>query len=261
LPKGSFENTGIEIKIHYGEEGPIIGKGKSKAISIEVTNHTREAWEGSFALKLPSGWIEIEEHPFTLASKMTLEWNVNVQANEVIAPSYQLTLCINRKHDNQFWNKERVQFSLVAASQWSLRAPGRNEAVEFALPGNAINFNKLLQTEQNGIYSAATIFVNPSKRNVRLIAATSAPVKVYLNGALLFEDENQSLFMSAFHRAVASKSAEFTLDAGRHKLEIEVVKETDEPLEVYILPVSTGETKTPGPFYYYVDCLLDSGTL
>ncbi|QGQ95196.1 ADP-ribosylglycohydrolase family protein [Paenibacillus psychroresistens] len=255
LPQGTFDNSGLELLIDYGVDGPVIGSGANKQVKFILTNHSKELWEGKLKLTLPNGWTEIDERDFTLECEASLEWNVEVQTNETTSASNELSLHIARYHDDQIWHKETVHFILVTAARWSLRGPDQESAVEIDLPGNAINFSELLNTQQVGTYYASSNLFNPSTRTVLLIAATAAPVKLSLNGKLLFEDEHQTEFMPAYHRAVSSKSVEFVLEEGTHKLEIEAIKQTSEKLEVYILAIAASKTKTPGSFYSYTDIL------
>ena len=59
----------------------------------------------------------------------------------------------------------------------------------------------------------------------------------------------------AFHRAPVSRTAVVELTEGEHSLEI-VVNINGDPKAVYVLPVATAETKSPGPCYYLTDIIM-----
>jgi hypothetical protein len=111
-----------------------------------------------------------------------------------------------------------------------------------------------LHTDKPGVYKAATRLFIPGDRELRLVIATSAPVKAALNGRTIVADDKEAAFMPAFHRAPASRCVTLPIAAGEHRLELEIVKK-DRPLEVYVLPVSSKSKKQPGSYYYLTDVL------
>jgi hypothetical protein len=124
-------------------------------------------------------------------------------------------------------------------------------------PGNRIGLEKVFMNLEDGVYRARTKLHNPSERDVRLIAAANAPVKLKLNGETLIDCQETLPFMPAFHRANAKQLAELKLAAGSHEVEVETVK-NGRPVELYILAVSTRQTASPGAFYYYTDLIWGS---
>ncbi|WP_248930481.1 ADP-ribosylglycohydrolase family protein [Paenibacillus hamazuiensis] len=254
LPKGTRSNMGVELIVDYGDEGPAIGRGQSKPIAVTLINRSAEAWEGLLRLSVPAGWRGPAAEKLELKPGQEASWTLQVFSDREIKPYYALQLEIERHHDGHFWNAESVPLHLVSATHWQLRGPSDSDWREAVMPGNRIDFAGALQTSESGIYRAATTLCSPDSRQIRLIVATAGPVKAYLNGKLLIQDERETEFMPAFHRAVPDKLAEFKLPDGEHRLEIEAVK-GDAPLELYVLPVSMKMTKTPGPYYFYTDVL------
>ncbi|NOU98400.1 hypothetical protein GC093_35040 [Paenibacillus sp. LMG 31456] len=254
LPKGTKNNIGLELIIDYGNQGPSIGKGQSKDIAVTLINRSTEAWEGLLRLTVPEGWSGLTEEKLDLKPNQEISWTLQVTANGEMKAYYPLQLEVVRNHDNHFWNSETVPFYLVSASHWKLNGPENNGWQEAIIPGNRIDFADVLQTSDAGLYRASTTLYNPEAKQIRLITATASPVKAYLNGKLIINDDNETDCMPAFHRAIPSKLVEIKLPAGEHLLEIEVMK-GEEPLELYVLPVAVKNTKTPGPYYYYTDVL------
>lgn len=111
-----------------------------------------------------------------------------------------------------------------------------------------------MATDTEGLYRAKTTLINPSDRKVRLIAPSNTPIILRLNDEIVINCQSIPAFMPAYHRAPKEQWIELTLGAGEYEVEVEVRKE-GVPLETYILPVSTRDTETPGPFYYYTDML------
>jgi hypothetical protein len=194
------------------------------------------------------------EQRLELGPQQEASWTLQITADDTVRASHRLQLDIVRDHDDHFWNVETVPFYLVGASHWRVSGPGGGEAQAVSFPGSRIDFAAALHTEEAGVYRAATTLYNPADKRLRLIAATAGPVKAYLNGELIIQDESRTDFMPAFHRAVPAKLAEIRLPAGEHVLEIEAVKGT-EPLELYVVPVSPKDTKTPGGYYFHTDVL------
>ncbi|MCR8636843.1 ADP-ribosylglycohydrolase family protein [Paenibacillus radicis (ex Xue et al. 2023)] len=254
LPKGTKNNIGLELIIDYGNQGPSIGKRQSKDIAVTLINRSMEAWEGWLKLAVPEGWRGLTEEKLDLKPNQEMSWTLQVTANEEMKAYYPLQLEVVRCHDNQFWNSETVPFYLVSATHWKLSGPDNDEWQEVIIPGNRIDFAEALQTSEAGLYRASTTLHNPESKQIRLITATASPVKAYLNGKLIINDDSETDCMPAFHRALPSKLAEIKLPAGEHLLEIEAVK-GDGPLELYVLPAAVKNTKTPGPFYFYTDVL------
>lgn len=253
LPRGSFRQLGIEVIIDYGCDGPCIGFGQSKEITIKVKNNSSEDWEGTFELKGPEAWVISESKHFEMAAGQKVEWKAIVKAGKLGEPCYELEFCIHREHDNNIWNTIKLPFTLVMSSHWFVSNP-EGEEKEIFCPGNKIEFERAFDSLEKGTYKAKTNMINPKDKRICLIGATSSPIKVSIDGKVIFEDKNITEFMPAYHRAVVSKKAVIDLPAGRHLLEVEVIKD-NENLEVSILPVATNITRKPGSWYYYTDML------
>jgi len=254
LPFGTAQKLGIEVIIDYGCEGPTIGAKQIKEISFNLKNYSTEDLEGELELEIPNGWTCSENIKFEIAAGMDLEWKVVLQANEVNKSYYSLELHINREHDNSLWNTTSLPFTLVTSSHWTITSPDLEET-QIICPGNRIAFEKAFMPLKNGTYIAKTKLVNPTRRKVLLIGGTAAPIKVSLDGKIIFEDMNRTDFMPAYHRAPDSKKAIIDLTAGEHLLEVEVIKATDN-LDVFILTVATNETTKPGSNYYLIDTMM-----
>jgi ADP-ribosylglycohydrolase len=254
LPFGSVQKQGIEVLIDYGPEGPAIGRNQNKEITFKVINHSTEAQEGMLELCIPEGWKGPEKTNYEIASGESMEWKVDLQACKIDMPFYNLAFHIKRFHDYNLWNSTKLHFTLVTASHWIVTNQSMEEA-EIICPGNRIDFEKAFRSLPNGTYKAKTKLVNPCHRKVKLIGGTSSGIKASLNGTLIFEDLNRTDFMPAYHRAPKTKQSIVDLPKGEHLLEIEVIKD-DDTLDVFILPVATGETKKPGSYYYYIDMMM-----
>ncbi|WP_217592223.1 ADP-ribosylglycohydrolase family protein [Cohnella sp. GbtcB17] len=258
LPQGTrTTRLGLELTIDYGMDGPSIGRGGTKQLSLTLVNHSREAWNGNLDWQLPDRWSGSGARPFTLAPGGVLTWTDTIHAPEVISVTNEIALIIHRTHDNAQWSKETVQFTLLAASRWQISGPNESvmQTVDFA--GDRIDFSNALNTAMPGKYTAVSKLVNPSEQAIRLIAGTANPVKVWLNGTILFEDDQETEFMPAYHRSPRSKMHELRLAAGTHDIRIEIMKD-EKPLELFILPILAENLSKIGEFFYLTEIYFDA---
>lgn len=253
LPQGSLCNPELEVTIEYGDEGPAIGISQEKHLVVRIINYSSNQFDGTIEILTPDGWTSPEKIHLRLDSGATKAIQMIVISSNVVEPDYDLTLKIQRHYNDRLWNKYLIPFSLVAAANWIVSGPDGMEAA-IVCNGNKIEFDKILDTSLKGIYKARTTLYNPVERKVRLIVATTLPVKAVLNGNVLFEDKNITEFMPAYHRAPSTKLAETIIPSGKSILEIEVDRQ-NLPLEVYVLPVESSEVKKPGWVYYLTDIL------
>ncbi|NHN28904.1 hypothetical protein G9U52_03540 [Paenibacillus sp. S3N08] len=255
LPQGTNNKPDLELTLDYGMEGPAIGRGQSKTLKATLTNQSRIALKGSLSLDTPQDWTGSDPLEVSLAPGETVEWTATVQeASATAITSHELAIRWTRRHDGQVWSVERVPFVLLGAGHWQVWGPGSEQATAAVFAGNRLDWRAALGTEADGLYRASTQLLNPSERKLRLIAAANAPVLLKLNGEIVIDCPHTREFMPAYHRPESQQMIELTLPAGSHLLEVEATRE-GAPLEVYILPVSTRETESPGPFYYYTDML------
>lgn len=254
LPKGTSRNLGLELTVDYGLQGPSIGRMQRKTIAYRLVNRSEEPWEGVLALETPDGWSLPEEIRFFLQPGAGTEGSWIVQSGPQAQPVYPLSAQIVRLHDGHAWSAETVDLRLVAAAEWYIGAGEDGEVRPFIFPGSCVRFGEAAQPDQGGSYRAATTMIVPSDRNIRLITATEAPVRAWLNGRLIIDSPAKQPFMPAFHRAPAKQLAELTVPKGEHLLEIEAAQ-GDNPPEVYVLAVSQRTTSSPGSFYAYSDVL------
>lgn len=252
LPLGTSANEGLEMVTDYGSAGPAIAAREQKTLSITLTNNAQKPWHGRLAMTVPAGWDGPPEHPFTLDVGEALTWQATIQSDARLMPWYELAVRVRRDHQGDLWSVQAVPFSLVAATHWTLYGPGEDGGRAVSCPGNRIDFAGALGSEEPGQYRAETTLVNPTARQVRLIVATSTPVKASLDDATVLEDHHEVPCLPAFHRGNKERRVELELAPGEYRLVIEVQKGT-EPLDVWVLPVAAGFTKPQGPFFYLTD--------
>jgi ADP-ribosylglycohydrolase len=253
IPQGEC-TSGIEVQIDYEGDNPCIGISAKKEIAFTLKNNTTEERDGILKLETPEGWTGPESKKYTLQPGGVFKWTVSVNSNEVVKPSYALALKVNRYHDDHIWSTYYTDFALVAAANWFVKGPANEDWIMVGFSGNKIDFDSVIDTSEDGVYYAKTTLYNPSARKVVLIGGTDSGIKITLDGKVIVDDPQVTRFVPAYHRAPGSKTAELELSAGRHSLEVEVIKE-GRPLQVYILPVATRQVKKPGAKYYYTDVL------
>jgi hypothetical protein len=253
LPENSAEAFGLELKLSYGAGGPVIGVSHQKQLSFTLTNHSLESWEGRLSLDVPERWECEEPISAALEPGETFHFAFRITSSGELMPSYECSLRISRWHDVQQWAEIKVPFTLIAASHWLLEGPESLQG-EAAVSGNRIDWHSTLGTDQTGLYRAVTRMIVPEARNVRLIVAANCRATVNLNGEQLLSFDEGADFMPAFHRAPSEQYAELSMESGSYELEV-IAAKTANPLQVYVLPVSTGQTKQPGPYYYFTDIL------
>ncbi|MDF2723987.1 MAG: hypothetical protein K0Q59_3662 [Paenibacillus sp.] len=203
-------------------------------------------------MHVPAGWSGPGEVELTLAPGETYQWNAAIQADGGVEAVNRLEFCWKRTHAGYSWSEERVPFTLVRASRWSVSGPDGGEAAETVIPGNRLSWSRVLDDKREGIYKAETTMNVPSDRTMRLIAAANCPVKVRLDGKEVIACADIPQFMPAFHRAPAKQLAELEIAAGSHTIEVEATG-GGQPLEVFVLPISVRQNVSPGSFYYYTD--------
>ncbi|WP_158606392.1 ADP-ribosylglycohydrolase family protein [Paenibacillus ginsengarvi] len=254
LPQGTIGCPDAELTVDYGPSGPAIGAGQATKIAFRFTNRSGVPLEGSVALVLPEGWSGSSAQSISLEPGESLDWEAEIRASNDVRSVNRLEFVWSRSHDHSPWNEQRVAFTLVRASSWHVSGPDGGEAVQAFMPGNRLDWSSAVGEESDGVYTARTTMRNPARRQMRIIAAANAPVTLRLNGEDVIECKETLAFMPAFHRAPRQQWFELELDAGDHEIEVEAVRGGN-PLEVYVLPVSTRQTTSPGAFYYYTDVL------
>ncbi|WP_281890523.1 ADP-ribosylglycohydrolase family protein [Paenibacillus sp. YYML68] len=254
LPQGSTEPLGLELLIDYGDRGPAISREQSKWLKLTLVNHSLEQWNGRLALDTPSEWDGTPAQGFTLEAGQSMSFDFEVHSKGMPAPAYELTAVITRIHDRSTWAELKETIVLVAASEWIISGPDQPEGVQASFIGNRLDWDKWMDTKQDGEYRAVTTIHNPSERKVRLITASNGLVSARFNGETIIACKTIEEFMPAYHRAPNSQYAEFVMTEGNHELEI-IAQQNGAPLEVYVLPVAVNNTEQPGPFYYYTDML------
>ena len=257
LPKGSVKPVALELGLDYGPMGPAIGRNGKKTITIRLTNHSGEAWDGKVALDLPKGWEGSREQLFTLAQGKPQNFTFEIKSDGNAQPFYSLAVRLTRFHDGQLWAVQTEAFTLVPANEWYVKAPLNEEEVKGVFGTNRIEWEKVFPDDCEGVYSARTLLHNPSDRKLRLIAASDGLVKVLLDGKTVIDCTQKEEFMPAYHRAPQSQRVELELAGGSYELTVEARGEKRAPL-VYLLPVATREVSLPGPFYYYTDVLMSA---
>jgi hypothetical protein len=257
VPQGTMAEHGIEVEIQYQDQLPVIGPQDTHQLRFQLTNRTGEEWTGRLSLSVPEGWTKTEQSAFTLPAGESFLWEAQATSDAELRPSYELALVIERDHDGHIWNTEKVIFSLVATASWKLYSPLSNDSVDVNVPGNLVDFEKMLNTEAKGVYRAETLLYSPDDREILLLASTTSPVRAVLNGEQIINAQEATVFMPAYHRAPKSKGAVVQLKKGDNPLLIEIEK-MDDQLQLYVLPVASEETSTPGSHYYHTDILFKS---
>jgi ADP-ribosylglycohydrolase len=254
LPRGTLQNPALELIMEYGAEGPAIGANQKKTIHVTLINRSLTTITGKLSMDLPESWVGPDTLEAVLQPNQSIEWAADITAPAFVGASQELGLLWTRLHDNSVWATEKVMFTLIGASCWTVWGPDSNEGVEAMFPGNRLEWDKAINTEADGCYKATTTLYIPSERQFILIAAADGPVSLKLNGKIVIDCQHTLEFMPAYHRAPKEQRAQLTLEAGTYKVEVEAIQK-GAPIQVYVLPVATANTADPGSYYYYTDML------
>jgi ADP-ribosylglycohydrolase len=253
LPEGTWNNPDMELLLDYGTEGPAIGSDQSRVVRVSLNNHSNVFIEGTLSLEVPEGWTGPAVWNVLLQPGESDQRELTVMAGRV-HPVNRLIVSFRRTHDHSLWSEQRIPFTMVGASPWRLSSSLDDEVQLVYVAGDRISWTKVSGHEESTIYRAESILHNPISRTVRLIAAANGPVQVKLDGQLIIQSRHTLEFMPAYHRAHAEQYVELDLKAGYSKIEIEMLStDPKRQPEVYILPVATRATSSPGAFYYYTD--------
>ncbi|MNH86816.1 ADP-ribosylglycohydrolase [compost metagenome] len=255
LPQGSKHNPDLELTIEFGQEGPAVAALQNKPLQVTFLNRSRTRLTGKLTLDVPKGWKGPDALEVSLDPNKSIQWDMEVVAGAEVEAYHELTLNWTRTHNQSLWSEQKVAFTLVGASQWTVWGPDHSEGVDVIFAGNRLDLERALQTAKDGVYKAQTHLYTPNERKVRLIAAANGPIKMKLNGETVIDCEETIEFMPAYHRADPRQWVEITLAAGIHDLEIEATR-NGQSLEVYTLPVAPGRAEEPGSNYYLTDVLL-----
>ncbi|MBD0380898.1 ADP-ribosylglycohydrolase family protein [Paenibacillus sedimenti] len=254
LPQGTRSCPDAELAIDFGSDGPAIGTGQWKTLHFTLTNRSPTPLAGSLSLELPEDWEGPNAYKVSLQPGESVQWEVEVRASAVAAAYHELALYWTRIHDHSIWAAQKVAFTLVGASRWTLWGPESSVGKEIYVPGNRLEWERELGSQVDGVYRALSMLFSPSERKVRLIAAANGPITLKLNGQVVIECKETLAFMPAYHRAPQEQWVELTLTAGTHKVELEALR-NGAPPEVYVLSVALKNTTTPGPNYFYTDMI------
>lgn len=255
LPEGSRTDPTLVVSIDFGEDGPAIGREQTKDLHITVENESEEMWRGVLELNLPEGWTGPAPQSYELGPGDDLKWEVSIRSDAAVEPYYEPTLRIGRTHDGSPWVTKTVDFGLVAATHWRVEGPTTAER-EVIFPDNRLAITETDIAGGTGTYTARSTLVNPRDRTMQLEVHTSAAVTASLDGSVVIERSVQSKpDMLATELDHHSDKSGVDLPAGEHELVIELERVADEPLSAYVIPAATGETDSPGGYYFLTDVL------
>ena len=238
LPAGANAHSSLRICVS-GEDG-LLGINKSrKQLYAEISNNTCGAWRFYVCVtgKTTGEQFVSEAMELQPGAKTILPFQVFVAETENMTAGY--TFSVIRTLAGEIWKKYDVNLVFPVASKWTV--DGKAQYCE----------GGLVTLVGNGTHRAETRLTVPSARQIQLVCACTEPVKVWLDGKMIIENQTPTDYMPAYHRGCKALRAPMEIGAGEHHVVVEV-ESSQEDCRIMFLPVA------PWNYYhfYFTDCLI-----
>lgn len=276
IPQNSQGASGLEVTIHYGDDGPAAYPGETVRLTLELRNHSTDSWDGQVRFELPAGWKGDQEVAYALPPGETQRATVTLEApppssargssdparairEDFALPVYRVGMRVERNHNGFFWAADRQELRFMRKVRWEIQSPS-GERKTLIVPASRVDVAEAFSTLEEGVYRLRTTISVPSPRKSRLVIGTGNPVRVSLDGEQVFDDPNPAdpTTAPAYHRG---RGVTVELSQGKHNLEIELVHSGQHALDaqslvLFFTLIATHEGKQPGPFFSYVDAII-----
>lgn len=235
LPFGS--NNGLSVSVICGENCAVVPE-KETIITVLFENKSQSEWEFNASVDGQTNEFTVSLAP---GEKSLLNFTILGKAGRFMTAEYRLT--ISRIHDENIWKNYDIDFFLPTASKWIV------DGKETYCDGGLVDFSGC------GKHLAETTIEINKSQTVKLICAGTDPLKLSIDGEEILKSNIKDVYIPAYHRCPDEQQIVLSLDAGRHKITVELETEK-EATEIMFLTVAPIKTKNPGNYYYYIDCVI-----
>lgn len=237
LPKGSTGS--LSVSVLCGESCSVI-PGKENPITVLFENKSHGEWHFKASVTDERDGREYDVR-LSPGEKRSLDFILLGKSNKHMCAEYRLS--VMRLHDGQLWKNYNIDFVLPVASKWEI------DGKENYCDGGSISFQK------PGAHCASTTLELDTPRTVKLICASTAPVRLSVNDKIILNSDVKNVYLPAFHRCPGPQQTLVSLEAGCYRITVDV-ESTDKITKLMFLPVASDQSETPGSNYYYVDCAI-----
>lgn len=238
LPYGNKFDDALAVEV-LAENGPLCIQGEDKTVLIRITNHTEGSWD--FSVSVSSGNNNSKSERYFLNSQESVSWrcHLKTKANQSSVCNYDIN--ITRFYDGIAWKNYVIPMALPVSSKWKVNNEIVN-CVDGYVELNGAGNHKL----------QSKLFV-PDDRKVKLMFASSEPVKVYLDGSEVIVSDSKTPYMPAYHRGPRTLRYTADLSCGDHDITIEVNSSSDQ-CDIMVMPTTVDFEKEYSSIYM-TDCI------
>lgn len=273
IPQGSKEAPGLEVTVHFDDDGPAVYPGEATNVTLEIHNRSADPWDGQIRFVLPNGWQGDQEIPYSLQPGEVKQIPVSFQAAlplgendgspsdagapfkaSATLPFYRVEMRVERNHNGFLWASDPEELCFVKGVKWEIESPS-GERKTVVVPAGRLDVADAFSSLEDGVYRLRTTLRIPSARKARLVLGTGNPVRVSLDGRQIFADPDPGdpTTAPAYHRG---RGVDVELDQGTYNLEIELTPTKGQPPALHVSLVASHEGTQPGPYFNYIDAVI-----
>jgi ADP-ribosylglycohydrolase len=239
----SNEKDGVYVTLRYFDT-PYCAPDHDCPVSFEIQNNSKRSWRIKTELISPDDFYCVRG-PELLIDPGEAELAIlTLKAIDMPEQRYnRICFKITRINDNSVWSEYRLPFTVLRPNVWTINGKKRYEAgCNVKLDGDAPE------------HVCETTLYEPQTRKTTLICNSERPVKLELDGEVLF-DADVGLHLPAYHRSPGEQRAELLLKQGEHNVKITVKNNGKAPLFTFCY-TSTRDVTEPGSNYMHIDAIL-----
>ncbi|HEX3000540.1 MAG TPA: ADP-ribosylglycohydrolase family protein [Armatimonadota bacterium] len=276
LSGGAPAESAMTLAVEYGEF-PTIGAGTAKKVQLILRNQRTRPVTGRLLLEVPEGWSVNPDEPqnYTLnaGEEALLEFDFEAPSEKMIYPSNPVRVIVDEYQDGSLWQRREMSFPLLGEKVWYVAGPLSSGAeatesdwkigdpypaaptgadfLQVPYPENRLDLDRWPGTDAPGVYYLATTLYSPEERPARLIAASSEPVTVWLNGKQIINREEGGAIMPATHRPRPGSAADVMLQGGENRVLVKIKRQDGGPFELWFLAANPAR----GRQHHFVDVI------
>jgi ADP-ribosylglycohydrolase len=217
LPAQAVRGYDLLCEVSYGEGHPAVEVNGRKTVSVSITNKKTKACEMLLAAGADDSLaIESREQTAYLEPNETMKLDFTVRASKKSAV-YRGRINITYLTGGLRWSADCIPFTLVPTQDWRIRS----EAGTADLAGLTSRIDVPPAFWGAGFTAESKLHVEYDS-NIKFIVSCAAPVKLELDGHILFDCPEYTPVIPAYHRSDARKCANREIKAGDYTVTVRV---------------------------------------